>query len=167
MAMWVPEVREGIRLSRCAISRLGEFFRTVRSTEGGPEDHLLGSIRLHAGVPDIVKKHAVIEVRAFTYGNAVYLADNLDPANMDSFEGLALLAHEYVHSLQADKYGSAAIFGILYLEDSARQAIQGENSYSNNRFENQAEDLENSFRVWLETHHGRNNPCQRGAGGVW
>jgi hypothetical protein len=162
-----PVVTEkGRPLSRCAQGMLRKFL------EDGPyweyRDRgfrVIADIQLYSGLPEPVKNYALIEVDAFTFGNSISFRDGIDPASLDNFNGLVLLAHEFAHSLQADRYGPRIIFGALYLIRSGTVSLKGKDPYVDNQYEVDARDFENAFRDWLEREYGRADPCKKYMGG--
>jgi hypothetical protein len=76
-----------------------------------------------------------------------------------------LLAHETAHSIQADKYGGAVVFGALYLARSATVYLKGKDAYQDNRYEVEAREFGDAFRAWLEKQYGREDPCKEFRGG--
>jgi YD repeat-containing protein len=163
----VPKVTEkGIPLSDCAKLILGAFLKEHLWNKREPT-RLLDDILLYAGVPEIIKKNATITVGAFTYGNNIYLDKGWSPTSLDNFEGLSLLVHEYMHSLQADAFSPPIVFGALYLAKSGSAKLSGKDPYYDNAFEVSAREVERDFRIWLEKNYGKDDPCKRLAGGAW
>jgi hypothetical protein len=107
----------------------------------------------------------LITPEAVTSGNAISLKSGIDPANLDNFFGLTLLAHETAHSIQADKYGGAVVFGALYLARSGTVYLKGKDAYQDNRYEVEAREFGDAFRAWLEKQYGREDPCKEFRGG--
>lgn len=164
----MPEVTEkGRPLSQCAQGLLRKFL------EDGPywrdRDRgfgIIDKVQLYSGIPDLIKKYAVVTPDAFTYGNNVWFRDGIDPGNLDNFSGLVLLAHEFAHNLQYDSASDAAVvFGALYLARSGTVYLQGKDPYTDNHYEVQAREFEAAFAKWLEKEYGKEDPCKKFRGG--
>jgi hypothetical protein len=79
---------------------------------------------------------------------------------------LALLAHEFAHSVQYDTASNAAVvFGALYLARSGTVYLQGKDAYKDNHYEVQAREFEQAYRRWLEKEYGKDDPCKKFRGG--
>jgi len=158
---------DGTPLSQCAKKLLGWFFNEYLWRHQDP-DRLLIVIRLRSGIHEIVKKYPTITPGSVTYCTEGYLKECINPKEMDNFDGLVLLAHEYTHSLQAAMFGDAAIvFGALYLADSGIAWARGKNPYEDNKWEQSASEVEAAFSKWLEKNYGKKDPCKRLSGGSW
>jgi hypothetical protein len=113
-------------LSDCVKNLLTSFFQ-----EGGvlfPRPMNLDTIRIHNGVPDVVKQFAVIEVGAITVANDIY-ASNISQFQGRTWADIQFIAHELIHVQQyaqlrslvgmgseaMGSVGGTVLFGATYL----------------------------------------------------
>ena len=82
-----------------------------------------------------------------TYCNRIYIDDPYQTGDLQQvFEQLVVLAHELVHSRQCESIGGESNFGYHYFREFKRAG----QSYRNNIMEQEAYELEASYRTWLD-----------------
>jgi len=111
----------GFGLSDCVMRLLSPFFLKAGILFPRPLD--LSKVRLHDGVPSVVKEFAVIDVEAITVNSDIYARDVSRFAGR-SWEDIELIAHELTHVQQYSQLRTAAmgsktvgtvVFGAVYL----------------------------------------------------
>jgi hypothetical protein len=137
-------------LSDCVKTLLGQYFQ-----EPGiliPRLIDLDTVRIHNGLPELVKEFAVVDVGAVTVNSDIYTAsDKYSSFEGRNWEDLELVAHELVHveqygAIRTASMGSktvgTVVFGATYLAGYLGNRLLGkdpERAEADNPFEKHAE----------------------------